>query len=159
VKSCAILLLHHHHHHHYHHHHHHHNPMFHLFLTRWVSQLVGLAWAFARIGVTFQLISEVNHNLKTLLNISSMQSAQGSHTRSHFASIFGVFHSLLSAIGFQSCFFLSAPFTFKLFRWVSRFCGPWGGVILLMFISFLSNLLSRFWTPSYYSVGKNQSNW
>src|SRR6218665_3246546 len=39
--------------------------------------------------------------------------------------ILGVFHSLLSAIGFQSCFFFAAypfgrPFTYSLFRRVSR---------------------------------------
>ena len=57
------------------------SPMSHLFLTRWVSKLLGLAlvsWAFARIGVPS-------------------------------LSILGVFfHSLLSAIGFQSCFFVTA---------------------------------------------------
>src|SRR6218665_3353987 len=60
--------------------------MSHLILTRLVSQLLGLAlvsWAFARIGVH----------------------------RSPFPSpsILGIFHSLLSAIGFQSCFFSLRP--------------------------------------------------
>ena len=56
------------------------SPVSHLFLTRWVSQLLGLALvscAFARIGV-------------------------------HRPSILDVFHSLLSAIGFQSRFFFTA---------------------------------------------------
>src|SRR6218665_2508245 len=64
-------------------------------------------------------------------------------------SILGVFHSLLSAIGFQSCFFFTAdvyrhpfgqPFTYSLFRRFSRLgtgsgtrcCGPRGGTAVRM---------------------------
>src|SRR6218665_3974402 len=62
-------------------------------------------------------------------------------------SILGVFHSLLSAIAFQSCFFFTAdvsppirpPFTYSPFKLVSRLgtgsgprcCGPRGGLKLI----------------------------
>jgi len=107
------------------------------FLTRWVSRLLGLAvvsWAFARVGV---------HRLS--LRLPYMYLSVFPFTLLHLPSILGVFHSLLSDIGFHSCSYFTVdvfgrPFACSLVRWISRlgtgsgtqYCGPRGGTEVRM---------------------------
>ena len=114
------------------------------FLTRWVSRLLGQAlvsWAFARVGV---------HRLPFAFHIS----------------VFSI-HSSSLAIELNSCFLFSTdvsapigqPFTYSLFRWVSRLgtgsgtrcCGSRGGAGMRMkqkFISFKISALAGVWTSN-----------
>ena len=95
------------------------SPMSHLFLTRWVFQLLGLAlvsWAFARIDV---------HRLS--LRLPYLVFSIRSYLPLDFNRVFSLRTTYRHPFG--------RPFTYSLLRWVSRLgtgsgtrcCGPRGG--------------------------------
>ena len=100
------------------------SPMFNLFLTRWISQLLGLAlvsWAFARIGVHHPSL-RLPYFMFPIRSYLPLDFNRVSSLRSTYRQPFG------------------RPFTYSLFRWVSRIgtgsgtrcCGPRGGTAVRM---------------------------
>ena len=95
------------------------SPISHLFLTRWVSQLLGLAlvsWTFARIGV-HRLSLRLPYLVCSIRSFLPLDFNRVSSLRPTDRHPFG------------------RPFIYSLFRWVSRLgsgsgtrcCGPRGG--------------------------------